>query len=138
MSAGTDLWRAIFNAMNGNAALMALVDGIYDKAPDEPWGANEIYISRGPFYGSSDDADCIIGQEITAQIDIWSRKPDRWSVDDVIGQVKRALHEQELPMTDSALATIEVRLWRIIDDPDPTQQHGIVQVVAVVEEAEEA
>lgn len=138
MSAGQDLWQAIYDALTGSAALVALVDGIYDKAPDDPWGENEVYITRGPFYGSPEDADCIIGQEITGQIDVWSRRPDRWSVDDVIGQVKFSLHNQDLAMGETALATIEVRLWRVTDDPDPTQQHGIVQVVAVVEEAEEA
>ena len=136
MSAGKDLWGAMLTAMKANSSLMSLVDGIYDKAPANPFGARETYISRGPFSGSSEDAGCIFGQEITAQIDIWSRKPNRWSVDDVISQVRKALHEAYLPLSSTALATIEVRLWRVTDDPDPTQQHGVVQVLAIVEEAE--
>lgn len=138
MSAGKDLWRAILSALKGNAILMTLVDGIHDKAPKNPWGTNETYISRGPFSGAPDDADCIIGQEITAQLDIWSRTPNRWTVDDVIAQVRKSLHEAELPLVAGALASIQVRLWRVTDDPDPTQQHGIVQILAVVEEAEDA
>lgn len=138
MSAVTELWRSILNALKDNAALMAMVDGIYDKVPKEPWGEKQIHISRGPFTGSSEDADCIIGQEITAQIDIWSREPNRWSVDDVIAQVRKSLHEAYLPLNEGALAAMEVRLWRITDDPDQTQQHGIVQVLALIEEPEDA
>lgn len=134
MSAGKELWSAIYHALLANGALVALVDGIHDKAPKEPWGANGAYITRGPFYGTSDDADCIFGQEITAQIDIWSRKPSRWSMDDVIAEVRRSLHAKEFPLDEMALATMEVRLWRVVDEPDPTTQHGIVQILALIEE----
>ncbi|MBW9113151.1 DUF3168 domain-containing protein [Rhizobium cauense] len=135
MSAGKELWDAIYQALISNSALLALVDGIHDKAPKEPWKAKNAYISRGPFYGVADDADCIFGQEITAQIDIWSRKPNRWSMDDMIAEVRRALHEKELPLADMSSATLQVRLWRNLDDPDPTTQHGVVQIVALIEEA---
>jgi hypothetical protein len=135
VSAGKQLWDAIYQALLDNDALVALVDGIHDKAPSSPWKARNAYISRGPFYGIADDADCIFGQEITAQIDIWSRQPNRWSMDDMIAEVRRSLHEKDLALGDLALATLQVRLWRNIDDPDPTTQHGIVQVVALIEEA---
>ena len=138
MSATREFWEAMREAMQANASLLALVDGIFDKAPAKPWGPKQVYITRGPFSGSAEDADCIIGQEITAQIDIWSRKPSRWAVDDVIAQIRKSLHEAYLPMAEGALAAIEVRLWRVTDDPDQTQQHGVVQVLAVVEEAEDA
>ncbi|WP_377299725.1 DUF3168 domain-containing protein [Rhizobium sp. SGZ-381] len=136
MSAGKELWKALYNAMLANAQLVALVDGIYDKAPSSPWGGNQAYISRGPFVGTSDDSDCIIGQEFTVQIDIWSRNPNRWSVDDIISEVRAALHEQELTLESCALASLSVRLSRVIDDPDPSQQHGVIQVLAFVEEAD--
>lgn len=133
MSPGQTLWRAIYGALKANTTLSGLVDGIHDKVPDNPWGSRKAYISRGPFYGAPEDADCIVGQEITAQIDIWSRKSSRWEMDDLIDEVRRSLHEKELPLTDHALATIEVRLWRNTDDPDPAQQHGVVQIVAIIE-----
>lgn len=136
MSAGKELWSAIYHALTANAAMVAMVEGIHDKAPDQPWGAKNAYISRGPFYGSSEDADCILGQEITGQIDIWSRKASRWSMDDMIAEVRRSLHQKEFPLDEMALATMEVRLWRVVDDPDPNTQHGTVQILAIIEEAE--
>lgn len=134
MSAGKELWRAILQALKADAGLMAMVDGIHDKAPTNPWGIKQAYISRGPFFGSPEDAECIPGQEITAQIDIWSRGASRWIMDEIIGKVRRALHDRDLPLDEAALATIQVRLTRNTDDPDPNTQHGVVQVVATIEE----
>lgn len=134
MSAGKDLWGAMLQAMKADAELVSMVDGIFDKVPTNPWGAKQAYISRGPFYGSPEDADCIGAQEITVQIDIWSRAPNRWTMDDLIQRVRSILHEQELELSGSALATISVRLWRNTDDPDVNQQHGVVQIVAIVED----
>lgn len=134
MSAGKELWGAILQALKADASLVAMVDGIHDKAPSNPWGSNAAYISRGPFYGAPDDAECIPGQQITAQIDIWSRASSRWAMDELIGKVRKALHDKELALGDFALATIEVQLWRNTDDPDPTTQHGVVQVSALIEE----
>ncbi|MDI6834509.1 MAG: DUF3168 domain-containing protein [Rhizobiaceae bacterium] len=135
MSVGQELWDAVRGAMLADAAVMALVNAVYDKVPDNPWGDKDAYISRGPFYGIPDDAECIDGQEITLQLDIWSRRPDRWSMDDMIAAVRAVLHEQDIDLGASALVSLRVSLWRIIDDPDPLTVHGVVQLDALVEAA---
>ncbi|MFC3163060.1 DUF3168 domain-containing protein [Ciceribacter thiooxidans] len=135
MSVGQELWDAVRGAMLADAAVMALVNAVYDKVPDSPWGDKNAYISRGPFYGIPDDAECIDGQEITVQLDIWSRRPDRWSMDDMIAAVRAVLHEQDFDLGTSALVSLRVSLWRIIDDPDPLTVHGVVQLDALVEAA---
>ena len=135
MSAGDDLWNAIHEALEGNAGLMAMVDGVHDKVPKDPWRSKQVYVSRGPFSGTAEDAECIPGQELAAQIDVWSRRPSRWSVDRVIGVIRDVLHEAYLPLASGTLATMHVRMWRVTDDPDPNQQHGIVQILAIVEDA---
>lgn len=135
MSVGKELWGAIRNALIADAALMADVNGVYDKAlPTDPWGAKQSYITRGPFFGSPDDADCVVGQEVTLQIDIWSRDPNRWSTDDIVSGVRRVLHNQEVTLTENALVSLEVTLWRVMDDPDLSTTHGVVQVTARIEE----
>ena len=134
MSSGKDLWVAVRQELITDIAVMALVNDVFDKVPDSPWGEKEAYISRGPFYGIADDADCVDGQEITVQIDIWSRRPDRWSMDDMVDAVRAALHEKDLDLSASALVGLRVSLWRIMDDPDPLTVHGVVQLTALVEE----
>ncbi|MDR6757837.1 hypothetical protein J2Y48_003134 [Mycoplana sp. BE70] len=137
MSVGQELWDAIRDTLLADATVMAGLNAIYDKVPDKPWGEKNAYMSRGPFYGIPDEADCIGGQEITIQLDIWSRKPNRWTMDDMIAAVRKALHERGLQLTENALVNMRVTLWRIIDDPDPLTVHGVVQVTALVEEPEE-
>lgn len=136
MSVGQELWNAIRAALLADSAVMAGIDAVYDKVPADPWRAKNAHMSRGPFYGTPDDAECIDGQEITIQLDIWSRKPNRWTMDDQIAAVRSALHEQELELTDSALVSLRLTLWRILDDPDPLTVHGVMQFTALVETPE--
>ena len=135
MSPTRELWTAIVARLKADTALMALVDAVYDKADPAQWtGAKFANITRGPNYGVDESADCIPGVEITQQIDVWTRDTRRSACDDVVYAVRRALHDAELTLTDSALVSLTVTLWRVVDDPNPSTQHGIVQVVALVEE----
>ncbi|MEQ1403836.1 DUF3168 domain-containing protein [Neorhizobium sp. Rsf11] len=133
MSPGAELWMLIRDTLKADTAVMELVDSIFDKVPDNPWKAKRAYISRGPFYAVDDGADCIDGQEFTIQIDIWSRKTDRWSCDEIVEAVRKALDERDLQLSENALAGIRVGLTRVFDDPDELTIHGIVQVIARVE-----
>lgn len=137
VSVGKELWDLIRDALKASAPVMALVTDVFDKVPSDPWKAKKAYISRGPVTGLPDDAECIDGEEITIQIDIWSRTPDRWSMDEMVSAVRKVLHENEdLQLSQNALVDMRVTLTRIIDDPDPNTVHGLVQVTALVEEPE--
>lgn len=133
MSPSRELWKVIRDTMLATPAVTSLVDGIFDKVPKSAWKGKQAYISRGPTYGNDDGADCIDGQEITLQLDVWSKANNTASCSDIVEAVRRALHEQELELTEHALVQVRVELWRIIDDPDPLVTHGIVQVVALIE-----
>lgn len=139
MSVGKELWGAVRSALIADTDVMADLNGIYDKSlPADPWGTKQSYMTRGPLVGSQEDADCIIGQEVTLQLDIWSRDPNRWSTDDIISAVRKRLHNQEVALTENALVSLEVTLWRVLDDPDGKTIHGVVQLTARVEEPEDA
>lgn len=138
MSPGKELWELIFSTLKSDAGVSSLVDAVYDKIPTSPWRGKKAYISRGPFYAVDDGAECIDGQEFTIQIDIWSQNPNRWSVDEIIAAVRKALHDRDLQLSENALVTMRVSLTRVIDDPDPLTTHGIVQVIALIETPEDA
>ena len=138
MSVGKELWGTIRNALLAEPTVTAELNAIYDKVPNSPWGEKNAYMSRGPFYGVPDDAECINSQEITVQLDIWSRKPNRWSMDDTIAAVRKTLHDRRLQLAQNALVSLRVSLWRIMDDPDPLTVHGVVQLTALVETPENA
>ncbi|WP_196258569.1 DUF3168 domain-containing protein [Pelagibacterium limicola] len=126
------------------AALLAdpLVAGLigerfYDPPPqgDE---AEMPYISLGPTFGIPEDAECIPGQEITFQLDIWSAGADQAhsSVEcrKICRAVKNVLHNAELALTTNALVTLEMTLQRVFRDPDGITNHGVMQFTALVEE----
>ena len=133
MSPSRELWNLLRDTLLGTASVVSLVDDIFDKVPKSPWKGKQAYISRGPTYGNDDGADCIDGQEITLQLDVWSKANSTSPCSDIVEAIRAAIHEQELELTEHALVQVRVEIWRIVDDPDPLITHGIVQVVATVE-----
>ena len=133
----SELWAGVRDVLLANAPLMAMIDAVYDKEPKNPWKGKSAHISRGPVYGTDDSADCIAGSEIILQLDIWSRKPSRHSCDDILFAAKRAVEAADIQLPSFGLVDINVVLWRVIDDPDPLTQHGILQFAAMIEEAVE-
>ena len=118
---------------------MALVDGVYDKPPPNPWGAKQAYITLGPSDVVTDDVDCVWGAEITFQLDAWTRQAGSLGAAPtcrkVVDAVKTALHQKDLDLTDNALVEMMVNFRRVILDPDGLTNHGLVMVTAVAEES---
>lgn len=106
---------------------------VYDGAPAD---AAFPFIEFGADSSFPDDADCIVGREITLQIDIWGEDhakmhPTRLLVD----QVYSAVHEASLTLDDPyAPVTCRVSLTRTVMDPDGIRAHGILQVTGLIED----
>lgn len=142
MDASVELVRAMFDRLRADSALMALLGGaakIVDRQRDrdgKPTAAYP-YLSLGPSTSIPADFDCLVGEELTIQLDVWSTGSEgaHGSVEcrNISSAVKRALHEQELPLTDNALVTLTWELTRILDDPNPAIRHGAIQFTAIVE-----
>ncbi|WP_242217972.1 DUF3168 domain-containing protein [Shinella zoogloeoides] len=130
----SELWDAVRGVLIGNTALMSIIDAVYDKAPKDPWKGKNAHIARGPVYGSDDGAECIASSEITLQLDVWSRKPSRLACDDIVFAVKQIVEAATIELPSFGLVEINVVLWRVIDDPDPLQQHGVIQLAAMIDE----
>lgn len=130
----SELWDEVRGILIGDADVMSLIDAVYDKVPKEPWKSKNAHISRGPVYGSDDSAECITSSEITLQLDIWSRKPNRLACDDIVFAAKRAVETASVELPSYGLVEINIVLWRVIDDPDPLQQHGVIQLAAMIDE----
>lgn len=126
----SDLQRVIVARIE--AAVPSLADSIYDRKVPE--GAALPYASIGPAYGHDDSAECIDGQSVTVQIDIFaSSYPDSQVASDTTAAVRRALNG----WADTEVLTMSpmhVSLWQVIDDPDPAKLHGFVQVEVSVED----
>jgi len=139
-----ELRLAALNKLRQTAALTAIVGTkIYDLVPEKQVNGQTVadvtspYISLGPATAISDDADCIDGLEVTFQVDVWS-----WGAglayssaqaSQAAGEVRKALHDVDLPLTVNALVSIQHELTRILRDSDGQTNHGVIQFTAVIE-----
>lgn len=136
MMVGEELQRLYYSTLTGTPAIMALANGVYDKIPTAPFGTKTAYISFGPTDSSEDDADCISGQTITTQIDVWSRAVGSLEAKTLTDLVRKALHRKSLALSDNALVDTWVVPTRVFRDPDGITTHGVITVSALVEEPE--
>lgn len=131
MLVSEELQRLLVSTLKADAGVSAITTRVYDNVPTSPTFP---YISFGPQSSVDDSADCVSGQEITVQLDCWSRAVGFLECKNLVDAVRKALHEQEIVLTDNALAEMRVELTRVFRDPDGLTSHGVVQITAVVQE----
>ena len=129
MGISSDLQRVIVARLK--AAVPSVAGRVYDRRPPE--SAIMPYVRVGNAYGFDDSAECIDGESVTIQLDIFaSSYPDSRVVKDTTEEVRRAL--KGWSNTDLlTMSPMHVSLWRVEDDPDPAVLHGIVQVETAIE-----
>jgi hypothetical protein len=133
MSASLELHDVVVARLKAAAGVTAIVGNrVYDNVPRL---ATMPYVSIGPSYFTPEDPDGLTLREETLQVDCWSRIDGRRSeIKNLTDAVKAALHRHSADMGVHALVSMDVVLVRVIDDPDGITRHGVVQVVAQIEE----
>ncbi len=130
---GYELQVLLVATLAADATIGALVAGVYDRPPPSPFGTKTAYISIGPTDVLDDGADCVDGEEHNIQIDVWSRAVGAVECKKICAEVKAALHETELELTDNAIGEVFVEGQRIFGDPDGLTTHGAVSVRVTIE-----
>lgn len=141
MDASYELILAAINRLRATAAVTALVGTrIYDRVPEKANGTPDVvfpYVSMGPSTSIPDDFDCLDGEEITIQFDVWTSGAGEafGSVQcrKITGAMKRALHDVDLTLPVNALVTLQHEITRVMRDPNPAITHGVIQFTATVE-----
>lgn len=141
MDASYELILAAINQLRVTPAVTALVGArIYDRVPEKTDGTPNVafpYISMGPSTSIPDDFDCMDGEEITIQFDVWTSGSGEafGSVQcrKITGAMKRALHDVDLTLPVNALVTLQHEITRVLRDPNPAITHGVIQFTATVE-----
>ncbi|MET3925937.1 DUF3168 domain-containing protein [Devosia sp. 2618] len=141
MDASYELILAAINRLRATPAVTSLVGTrIYDRVPEKTDGTPNVafpYISMGPSTSIPDDFDCMDGEEITIQFDVWSSGAGEafGSVEcrKITGAMKRALHDVDLTLPVNALVVFRHEITRVLRDPNPAITHGVIQFSAVVE-----
>ena len=141
MDASYELILGAINKLRATTAVTAMVGAkIYDRVPEKTDGTPNVtfpYISMGPSTSIPDDFDCMKGEEITLQFDVWSSGAGEafGSVGcrKITSAIKRALHDVDLSLPTNALVTFQHEITRILRDPNPAITHGVIQFTATVE-----
>lgn len=126
-----ELQEAIYAALVADAAIGAIVgDRISDGLPsDYP------AITFGPSDYIPEDMYCIEGRSESLQIDCWVRDGGNlWPARRLADTVKTLLHDADLSLATHALTGILVERVRAFMDPDGLTGHGVVTVIAEIEE----
>jgi hypothetical protein len=103
---------------------------VYDTVPG---GALFPYVSLGPGDSIEIDHDCIEAEEITVQIDAWSRAQGYPEVLGIAAQIRESLHNYDATLSTNAFVSLLHRNTRRMRDPDGLTSHAVVEFVAVVE-----
>lgn len=131
MSVSTDLQAMIWRRLVADPTLAALIGGrVLDRAPA---GTVFPYVGFGPSYGTVEDAECIRGQTVTQQINVWSQAQDgQREAKEIADAVRDALHGWRGDET-VAMGPMLVSVPRIAADPDGVTTHGIILADAPIE-----
>lgn len=133
MDSSEELQRLLYSTLKADNAVMAIAGGVYDHVPANEYGTKSAYVSFGSVSANEDDAECISGQEVSIQLDCWSKAVGAAECKRLVDAVRKALHRKSLTLTDNALVDIWVTLTRVFPDPSGVT-HGVVTVSCMIEE----
>ena len=135
MTPAEELQTLVYATLTEDATLTALINGVYDRAPDDRFKQpKEAYVRIGPSDDVEDDSECIASTEHTMQIDVWSRKVGFPNCKKIAGRVKALLHNTPLTLTTNALVFIRVPSISYRMDPDGLTARALMTVTAMTEE----
>ena len=137
-SPSMELQGEIVRILKGDPAVTAIVaQRIFDNVPRNDTGtitADYPLVAMGPKQTVADDAECIVGFEITMQVDCWSRKPSA-EIEKLADAVRRALAgvTGNSPPFVNALVLFEFQDQSIRRE-DGLTSHAILTFRALVEQ----
>lgn len=125
------LQKAVYQALIADAALMALVTGVYDAAPDD---ANMPYIAFGPGDVQPERYAGVESWEEALQIDIWSDYGGGFKESkDIAAAVMNVLDEAVINSPTVRIVSITIESARHFRDANPKISHGVLTIEAVLE-----
>jgi len=139
MAGSFALQHAVFNALNSDSALSALIDGIYDNQeqisnPESDASFPVLTISTGTILPWDDDTK--LGGQADVEIHTWSRARNALQAKQIMDAVYNVLHR----------GTLTISGWLYVDcdmidqinpqrDPDGITRHGVQTFRITYEEA---
>ena len=130
-SATSELQQAIVQTLSNDADVKEIVDGrVFDSVPLK---AEYPYVSLGPITSETTLADCLEIDNISVQIDVWSRDVSSAEMRELANAVRQALTKSDLALEKNGLVLFNHENTRELRDPDGLTSHAAVNFEAVVQ-----
>jgi hypothetical protein len=124
VDASGPLQTAIYNALTGDATLMAAIEGVYDFVPQD---------SAYPYVTIGDDdykwwgAMGLDGGEYVVQIDGWARAEGRLECKNIMKLVADVLHDGVLTVASNTFISMRLQFQQVLREADGFTYHGVQQ-----------
>lgn len=126
------LQQAIFETLSEDAALMALVTGIYDYIPA---GGMYPYLALGEMEGRDWSTKTEQGMEFRLMVRVFSREAGRKEAAQIMERVHALLHNADLTVSGHALILMRCESSAIRRENDGSTFQGILAFRALIEAA---
>ena len=130
-AATSELQKVIIQTLSNDADVKEIVDDrVFDSVPLK---AEYPYISLGPMTSDTTLADCLELDNISIQIDVWSREVSSEEMHELTHAVRRALTKSDLILEKNGLVLFNHESTRELRDPDGLTSHAAVNFDVIVE-----
>lgn len=132
LSASQALQAAIYETLSADAGVLAAIGGprIYDHVPRK---ANYPYVTFGQTTVQDWSAGSELADEHTITLHVWSLAAGRNEIHAIIGAIRAALHDRELPIEGHRVINFRHEISEVRRETDGERFQGIVQFRAVTE-----
>lgn len=127
---GWVLQKAVYAHLEGDAALAALVTGIYDNPPEKTVFP---YVVLGNLRLSDWSAQAAPGMRVRMDIHAFSQEQGHKQAADITARLQELLHAQTLSVNGQALVNMRVTGSTLFTEPDGITQHGLLELEAVTQ-----
>lgn len=134
---GDALQRAIYTALTGDGALMALITGVYADVQQPNLPEDDAlfpYVTIGNDQLSRWDTKTNFGVTADCQIDIWSRENNFIEAKAVGDAIYDVLHYGTLAITGADMVQMMVDSMTFTSDPDGHTKRGLILLNVIYDE----
>ena len=124
------LQSAIYSALTGDATLMALITGVFDRPPQ---GTAFPYITLGESFGRDLSTLATVGMEHHFTLHVWSREGGRKQAAQIMERLHTLLHQVILTVTGQTMVTMSFVSSTIMLEDDGWTYHGEMQFHTVLQ-----
>ncbi len=127
-----ELQQAIYTALTGDGALMAMITGVHDHVPQDTAFP---YVTIGE--ASAVDWRTVghDGMELTLVLHVWSRERGHKEAKQILAEIHRILNDAKLTVPGHVLVWLRYGFSQTVADNDGATYHGIARYKALTYKA---